>query len=477
MNKAFCTSIRERTISILSGIKAGTFERDEAIALSLLSAMAGESIFLLGLPGVGKSMIARRLKLAFKDASVFEYLMSRFSTPDEIFGPISISKLKDNDCYERITSGYLPEAEIVFLDEIWKAGPAIQNSLLTVLNEKIYLNGNHEIRLPMKGIISASNELPAQGEGLEALWDRFIIRYIVNPIKSKENFLKLLNPDSTAAEDTPFEPLSPEEYLTIQSESCKVGLPQGIMDTIYDLHEKLKEKIHEKDPVTGDPVDDCQQYYVSDRRWKKSIGILRMSACLNGRNEVNFSDMILLTHILWNNDASIRPIQQIVAEAITAALFKVMLEQFQDYKRQMPAAKSGKQPYSADRKNYVIQCDDSPLKIKIKDYNNVRKHPEVVHFGSETADGVLVLLDRGQFTIRFVKDCCLCINGYNYYLQTAADYYMNGKSFLESIKDSFYTIVEQLNRDIAENLFTSSSDAVLALRTEVDKYKERFAAI
>lgn len=163
MNKAFCTGIRERTISILSGIKAGTFERDEAIALSLLSAMAGESIFLLGLPGVGKSMIARRLKLAFKDASVFEYLMSRFSTPDEIFGPISISKLKDNDCYERITSGYLPEAEIVFLDEIWKAGPAIQNSLLTVLNEKIYLNGNHEIRLPMKGIISASNELPAQG--------------------------------------------------------------------------------------------------------------------------------------------------------------------------------------------------------------------------------------------------------------------------------------------------------------------------
>ncbi len=88
MNKAFCTGIRERTISILSGIKAGTFERDEAIALSLLSAMAGESIFLLGLPGVGKSMIARRLKLAFKDASVFEYLMSRFSTPDEIFGPI-----------------------------------------------------------------------------------------------------------------------------------------------------------------------------------------------------------------------------------------------------------------------------------------------------------------------------------------------------------------------------------------------------
>ena len=184
--------MKERINTLLESMSAGTFEREEIIALSLLGALSGESIFLLGLPGVGKSMIARRLKMAFKDSQGFEYLMSRFSTPDEIFGPVSISKLKDEDTYERIVDGYLPTADVVFLDEIWKAGPAIQNALLTVLNEKIYRNGKTDIGLPLKAVISASNELPAEDERLEAIWDRFLIRYVVKPIEERQAFLSLI---------------------------------------------------------------------------------------------------------------------------------------------------------------------------------------------------------------------------------------------------------------------------------------------
>ena len=187
--------IKKRIEQLFDALNKGIYEKENEIALSLLAAVAGESIILLGPPGVAKSMVARRLSKAFSGARSFEYLMSKFSTPDEIFGPVSISKLKDSDDYERVTEGYLPTADVVFLDEIWKAGPAIQNTLLTVINEKVFRNGNRLVSLPLKLLIAASNELPAQGEGLEALWDRLIIRLESKSIKQDENFDKMLLAD------------------------------------------------------------------------------------------------------------------------------------------------------------------------------------------------------------------------------------------------------------------------------------------
>lgn len=178
--------------SILKATSEGIYEKEHILAMTLLSAIAGESVYLLGPPGTAKSLVARRLKLAFKDGNAFEYLMSRFSTPDEIFDPVSISLLKNEDRYERVVDGFLPTATVVFLDEIWKASPSIQNALFTAINERIFQNGRNTLSLPMKALIATSNELPAEDEGLEALWDRFLVRIVSNCIQTESTFYKMI---------------------------------------------------------------------------------------------------------------------------------------------------------------------------------------------------------------------------------------------------------------------------------------------
>ena len=231
-------------------------------------------------------MVARRLSKAFSGARSFEYLMSRFSTPDEIFGPVSISKLKDSDDYERVTEGYLPTADVVFLDEIWKAGPAIQNTLLTVINEKVFRNGNRLVSLPLKLLIAASNELPAQGEGLEALWDRLIIRLESKSIKQDDNFDKMLLDDGNEDITVPSElQISNDEYTNWHRAISKIGARQDALHIIHQIRKSLQS-------VAIEGTDERRSVYVSDRRWKKIVNLLRTSAFLQDRESVEPEDLL-----------------------------------------------------------------------------------------------------------------------------------------------------------------------------------------
>ena len=311
--------MQNRFSQLLSELTKGLYEKDYEIALSLLSAIAGESVLLLGPPGVAKSMIARRVKCAFSDAVSFEYLMSRFSTPDDIFGPVSISKLKDSDSYERMTSGYLPEADIVFLDEIWKAGPAILNTLLTIVNEKTFRNGKSIINVPMKLLIGASNELPADGEGLEALWDRFLVRMECGCVKDEQNFYKILNEDisdSTLADaDIPEDLLiSNEEYGKWQQEIKKISISKDVLESISYLRQRLPKL---KIVLDGDEnTSRIHNVYVSDRRWKHIAHLLRTAAFVQGRNEVMPIDLSILLYCLWNEPDEIEPILTVIVNAM-----------------------------------------------------------------------------------------------------------------------------------------------------------------
>lgn len=454
-------------------MKVGTFERDEVLALSLLSALAGESIFLLGLPGVGKSMVARRLKLAFYGATVFEYLMSRFSTPDEIFGPVSISKLKDEDSYERVTAGYLPEAEIVFLDEIWKAGPAIQNSLLTVLNEKIFLNGNKELYLPIKGIISASNELPTEGEGLEALWDRFLLRYVVEPLNSRQSFVNLIS-SAEVVTPTVINPITDEEYESILKGSRGVSLSDDIIDVICAVRERLTRKASEsKDKEKDEGGIDPAKFYISDRRWKKSIGVIRVSAYLNGRNTVDLSDLLLLRHMLWNDEDTIKVVEYILVEEIVKLLFRGTLEEFKSYKRHATKESTDKRLLIADREYYVVLCDEGPLKLKISDYKMMRQSAQI-YFGVERTDGTIAVRQRGQFSIQVVKEGFVCINNYNYPLRTNADRQLS-ETFLIEFGEKLDALSNSIRNDMNDNLFLMNSSIHHMVAQYIGIYRKRIS--
>lgn len=399
--------IKKRIAQLLDAMNKGIYEKENEMALSLLAAVAGESIILLGPPGVAKSMVARRLSKAFAGARSFEYLMSRFSTPDEIFGPVSISKLKESDDYERVTEGYLPTADVVFLDEIWKAGPAIQNTLLTVINEKVFRNGNRLVNLPLKLLIAASNELPAQGEGLEALWDRLVIRLESKIIKKEDNFDRMLLDDGGEDATVPAKlQITDAEYAAWRKGIGKVGVSQDALHIIHQIRKSLQS-------VAIDGTDERRPVYVSDRRWKKIVNLLRASAFLQDRDTVSPEDLMPVYNCLWQEPEERDEIRRIVIRASFMSLndrlakMKRALEDDIKIARAARAANrisSRKVERDADKKLYgefyyrLADYPDGECYIMARDYQSLPKH------GSDEMDAEGILYqDRKRKNVNILR--------------------------------------------------------------------------
>ena len=327
---------KERIQNLLNELSVGLFEREECLKLVLLSMFAGKSIFLYGPPGTAKSMIARRASLAFDtlgnsripnenstensripniNKGFFAYLMNRFSTPEEIFGPIDIAELKKNNL-TRKTDGYLPTAHFAFLDEIWKSSPAILNTLLTIINERIYRDGNTDVKVPLKGIVCASNEFPPANQGLEALYDRMILRYHVKPLENKENFLNLVSNESDKSVELShtFSLGELDEIITLSKavsfdESAKEAFCQikAMIDELRAKPELIKE-------LFG--LEGVSAPYISDRRYKECANILKVSAVLNDRNIIVKDDLALLAHSLWEDEKQMELIKKVLEKIL-----------------------------------------------------------------------------------------------------------------------------------------------------------------
>ncbi|ANG65229.1 ATPase [Marinobacterium aestuarii] len=271
---------KDKIAQLLKEMQNGLLERESHAKLILLAALAGEHVLLLGPPGTAKSELAKRLKNVFVEAGYFERLLTRFSVPEELFGPLSIQAL-EQDRYQRLTSGYLPEASIAFIDEIFKANSAILNSLLTLLNERQFDNGNRRSDVPLISVIAASNELP-EGEELDALYDRFMLRSFVQPV-SDEAFRQLLRLEGDVCDPALELRLRIEDLEEVRALAEKVRLSPEVLKLCEAFRGYLAE----------------QQIYVSDRRWRKIINLLKVSAFTNKENEVSIFDAWLMPHCLW----------------------------------------------------------------------------------------------------------------------------------------------------------------------------------
>lgn len=310
--------LAERIQKLIRALSDGVYEREDTMKLCLLAALSGESVFLLGPPGIAKSLIAKRLIKAFDNSSYFEYLMTRFSTPEEVFGPLSIQELKDNGKYVRLIDGYLPTAQVVFLDEIWKAGPAILNTLLTVVNEKTFKNGSEVLPVPMRLLVSASNELPDEDSGLDALYDRMLVRVFVNRIQNKNNFKSMLTMETPQETELPAGlAITDEEYVQWQQDLDTLELPEAIFEKLYQLKSMLEDRAESGD-MEGYETD----LYVSDRRWKKAVKLLKASAFFNGRDAINPMDLLLLQDCLWNSPESRQMVRSVIRQFATEHAFE-----------------------------------------------------------------------------------------------------------------------------------------------------------
>lgn len=280
-------------------LRSTLIERESEIEAALLALVSRQHVLLVGPPGTGKSMLSNGITKAIAEAQAFTILLTKFTTPEELFGPVKLSALRE-DRYERATAGYLPTAHIVFIDEIWKASSAILNTLLTALQERVFDNGGRREPMPLRLSIAASNEWPSAEDGQElgAIFDRYLIRRVVRPV-SPSNRARLLFDTLAAAERC----CSLTEIDRAADEAARLPVTE------------------EAQTMLGRILDELAAAGIKpgDRRARQSVGVARAAAWLDGAKAVEPAHLECLADVLWSSPEQIEKCLEIVSRIANPA--------------------------------------------------------------------------------------------------------------------------------------------------------------
>ncbi|NIU88221.1 MAG: AAA domain-containing protein [Candidatus Dadabacteria bacterium] len=282
----------EKLKAVINELKSEFYEREDLIDGAVCALLTSSHVIIIGPPGTAKSQLANELCSRVKGANYFQWLLTKFSTPEEIFGSVSLKGL-ENDEYSRVLTGKLPEAHVAFLDEIFKSSSSILNSILSVINERIYFNGTEKINTPLISLFGASNELPSDEDELDALYDRFLLRFVVGYIEEDFRFLKMIGNKDDVKKKTS---LTIKDLQNLQHGVQEVVIPQ----TIYKLVLRLRTELSSKNII------------LSDRRYKSAVSLIKAKAFIDGRETACEEDIKILENVLWKDPAQISDIKTTV---------------------------------------------------------------------------------------------------------------------------------------------------------------------
>jgi MoxR-like ATPase len=267
-------------------------EREEAIDAALLALLTGEHLLLLGPPGTAKSMLVRCLCERIDNANYFERLLTRFSTPEELFGPLSLSAL-EQDQYRRVAAGTIVESHLAFVDEVYKANSSILNAMLGIMNERVYHEAGQATPVPLLSLFGASNETP-EDESLAALHDRFLLRVTVPYLADDDSLRALLDLSSSKPEST----ISLDELRSAQAQVSSIILTDNNREAIIAIKHELE----------GEGIA------ASDRRWRATANLLRAKSWMEGEPRTCADHCEVLVDALWSEPAQRRVVERGVSK-------------------------------------------------------------------------------------------------------------------------------------------------------------------